>query len=65
MRFLTNVMDEFNDSGVTVEVKSKKFTDPELEVIGSQLTVVLILLCVIPAAIIIFGIVVWYRRKNR
>lgn len=65
MRFLTNVMDEFNDSGVTVEVKSKKFTDPELEVIGGQLTVVLILLCVIPAAIIIFGIVVWYRRKNR
>lgn len=65
MRFMTNIFDEFNDSGVTVSVKSKRFTDPELEVIGNQLTVVLVLLCVIPAAIIIFGIVVWYRRKNR
>ncbi|PWL48755.1 MAG: hypothetical protein DBY36_08755 [Clostridiales bacterium] len=65
MRFMTNIMNEFNDTIVSVELKNKKFTDPELEVIGNQLTVVLVLLCVIPAVIIIMGIFVWYWRKNR
>ena len=65
MRLTTNIVNEFNKSSSAIELRSKKFTDPELEVIGNQLTVVLLLLCVIPAAIIIMGILVWYRRENR
>ena len=65
MRFMTNIMNEFNDTSVSVEIQNKRFTDPELEVIGNQLTVVLVLLCVIPAVIILMGIFVWYWRKNR
>ncbi|MBR5519855.1 MAG: hypothetical protein IKU55_03970, partial [Clostridia bacterium] len=65
MRFLTNIINEFNPSVGTLDIKSKRFTTPELEVIGNDLSVMLVLLCTIPTAIIIMGIVVWYRRKNR
>ena len=65
MRFLTNIINEFNPGSKTVDIRSKRFTDPELEVIGNDLSVMLVLLCAIPTAIIIMGIAVWYRRKNR
>lgn len=65
MTFMSNVIGEFSPSGVRVNVKNKSFTSPELAVIGNKLTVVLVLLCLIPAAILITGGVVWFRRKNR
>ncbi len=65
MRFLTNIINEFNPGVSTLDIRSKRFTDPELEVIGNDLSIMLVLLCTIPAVIIIMGIVVWYRRKNR
>lgn len=65
MRFTTNVFSDFGASSKTVTMRSKKYTDPELNVIGNSLTVMLVLLCAIPVAIILFGIIVWRRRKNR
>jgi LPXTG-motif cell wall-anchored protein len=59
------VLGEFNKSGVKVNIKNKSFAAPELAVIGNQLTVILVLLALIPAALLIMGGVVWYRRKNR
>ncbi|HHX72881.1 MAG TPA: GldG family protein [Clostridiales bacterium] len=65
MTLMSNVLGEFNKSGVKVNIKNKSFAAPELAVIGNQLTVILVLLALIPAALLIMGGVVWYRRKNR
>ena len=44
MTLMSNVLGEFNKSGVKVNIKNKSFAAPELAVIGNQLTVILVLL---------------------
>ncbi|MBR4941132.1 MAG: GldG family protein [Clostridia bacterium] len=65
MQLFTNVFSQFNKASTTVSVTAKKYTDPALTVAGASRTVVLVLLCLIPVAVLAMGIVVWQRRKNR
>jgi hypothetical protein len=65
LRFTTNILAKFNSANATVNIASKKYTDPELKIVGNSLTVMLFLLCTIPAATLVSGLLVWHRRKNR
>ncbi|MBE6937635.1 MAG: hypothetical protein E7460_03665 [Ruminococcaceae bacterium] len=65
MQLFTNVFSQFNKASTTVSVTAKKYTDPALTVTGNNRTLVLVLLCLIPVAVLAMGIVVWQRRKNR
>jgi ABC-2 type transport system permease protein len=64
-RFFTNILAKFNPSNKTVSISSKKYVDPELNIVGNELSVTLVLLCIVPAAALVAGLVVWRRRKNR
>ncbi len=65
MQLFTNVSSQFNKASTTVSVSAKKYTDPALTVTGNARTFVLVLLCLIPLAVLVMGIVIWQRRKNR
>lgn len=65
MQLFTNVFSQFNKESTTVSITAKKYTDPALTVTGNARTLVLVLLCLIPVAVLAMGIVVWQRRKNR
>ena len=65
MQLFTNVFSQFNKANTTISVPAKRYEDPALTVTGSTRTIVLVLLCLIPVAVLAMGIVVWQRRKNR
>ena len=65
MQLFTNIFSQFNKANTTISVPAKRYEDPALTVTGSTRTIVLVLLCLIPVAVLAMGIVVWQRRKNR
>ena len=65
LRFTVNVFAQFNKENLTASIPSRKFTDPELKIIGNSLSITLFLLTLVPVLILISGLVMWRRRKNR
>lgn len=61
---LTNILTDSEDVGITIEGKSQ--TDNQLGIVASQQQPIsIIFVVVIPLAILICGLVIWLRRRNK
>ncbi|MBR6556065.1 MAG: hypothetical protein IKT60_01415, partial [Clostridia bacterium] len=63
--FFTAVLNEFFELPDLSVYEGNEFVVPDILLLNWEKTFVLSILCVIPTALLIAGIFVWFRRKNK
>lgn len=63
--FFTAILNELFETPDLSIYEANEFATPQIVLLNWEKTFVLSILCIIPAALLIMGVLVWFRRKNK
>ena len=62
---VVNTIADKDDNGITIESKSLESAELGVTDVTTQSVMIVIFVVILPAAILIAGLIVWLRRRNR